>query len=378
MIPAALLLVLAAQTAPAAPAACAYTAGAALIPVPGRPFVAEPSADGCALYVPLATERGGAVATLQNTGGAFRLARIAPLRAGGTGAALSPDGALLAVAVGDGVALLDAAALRTPAGDPRETDTPLGAGSEAIQVVFSRDGARLFVSLERAAAIAVVDVAKARAGAGGAAVVGRIPQGRAPVGLALSPDGARLYATSQVASGALGGPGGACPAEQPGGARHERGALSVIDVTQAFVTPPRSVVAVATAGCNPVRVAVSPDGARVWVTARGDGEFLGFDAAALQGVARAQPGVRVKVGTSPVGVAVRPDGARAWVSASDRFGGGSAGLVEVDLSAAPPAAATPRPAQGFPRDLRFLPDGRTLAVALYTGRTVRLEPAAAP
>ena len=378
---AALFVALAAQTSSAplpVPSACAYTAGAAVVPVPGRPFVAEPSADGCALYVPLATDRGGAVAVLQNVDGAFRLVRTAPLRAGGTGAALSPDGALLAVAAGDGVALLDAAALRTPTGDLRETDTPLGAGAEAIQVVFSRDGARLFVSLERAAAIAVIDVARARAGAGGGAVVGRIPQGRAPVGLALSPDGARLYATSQVASGALGGRGGTCRAEEPGGAPHERGALLVVDVAQASVAPARSVVAAATAGCNPVRVAVSPDGARVWVTARGDGELLAFDAAALQGLARAEPAARVKVGTSPVGVAVRPDGARAWVSASDRFGGGSAGLVAVDLTAAPPVASAARPAQGFPRDLRILSDGRTVAAALYTGRAVRLEPDAAP
>ncbi len=367
-------MILALLVLQAATAACAYTGGSAQIAVPGRPFVAQPSLDGCALYAPLATERGGAVAVLENRIGAFRLARVTPLKTAGAGAALSPDGTLLAVAAGDGVELLNAAALRTPAGDVHETLTPLGAGAEAIEPLFSRDGALLFVSLERAATIAVVDVAKARAGAGVAAVVGRIPQGRAPVGLALSPSGARLYATSQVAGGVLGGAGDACAPEQPGGARHARGALTVISVALAAREPARSLVAAASAGCNPVRVAVSADGARVWVTARGDGELLGFNAATLDDVGHVQPVARVNVGASPVGVVLAPDGTRGWVSASDRFGGGSAALVPVILSSAPPTVGPPVAAQGFPRDLRLLPDERTLAVALYTGRAIRLEP----
>jgi DNA-binding beta-propeller fold protein YncE len=359
--------------AQAASIPCAYTAGPATVAVPGRPFVAEPSADGCTLYVPLAGDRGGAVAVLENRDGAFRLARVTPLREAATGAALSPDGAVLAVAAGDGVTLLDAAALRTPADDPRAVAVPLGGASEPIEALFSREGARLFVSLERAAAIAVVDVARARAGAGAGAVVGRVPQAQAPVGLALSPDGARLYATSQTA----GAGAETCAAEQGGGGRaHARGAVFVIDAARAASDPAHAVVGGAPAGCNPVRVAASPDGTRVWVTARGDGELLGFDAGALSG--RAEPVVRVKVGTSPVGVALSPDGARAWVSASDRFGGGSAALVQVDLSARPPAVSRRLPADGFPRDLRLLPDGRTLAAALYTGRAIRLEPAGAP
>ena len=93
------------------------------------------------------------------------------------------------------------------------------------------------------------------------------------------------------------------------------------------------------------------------------------------GCASARAIVRVKVGTSPVGVAVTPDGRWAWVSASDRFGGGRAALTAVNLSGPQPAVGASVPAEGFPRDLRLLPDGETLAAALYTRRAVRLLPA---
>ena len=90
-------------------------------------------------------------------------------------------------------------------------------------------------------------------GYGQAGYLGTIPVGLAPVGLAVSPDGRWLYATSEVAAGA--GPGRA-------GAH---GTLSVISVLRAETDPAQAVASTVDAGCEPVRVITSADGRVVWV-----------------------------------------------------------------------------------------------------------------
>jgi DNA-binding beta-propeller fold protein YncE len=201
----------------------------------------------------------------------------------------------------------------------------------------------------------------------------RLSPTAAPVGLALSADGARLYLTSQVAPPMLGWTSN-CPSEQGAGAMHPEGLLAVVDVARAATAPAQAAVAYAPAGCNPVRLDLTPDGRSVWVTARGSGEALRFDLAALGPHGEGRP-LRVKVGTSPVGVAVRPDGAQVWVADSDRFSAGRASLALV----APAQGDSPRLAGtlkvgAFPRDLVFLPDGRTLVAALYGAQAVLLHP----
>src|SRR5258706_8556370 len=88
----------AAQAAP-----CAYTAGAATVELPGRPFMAEPTADGCWLFVSMGHLKGdamgsGGVAVLHSEGGGFRVTHMTPLKDYPGGLALSHDGKTLAVA----------------------------------------------------------------------------------------------------------------------------------------------------------------------------------------------------------------------------------------------------------------------------------------
>lgn len=363
-----------AQAAP-----CAFTAPAGAVDVPGRPFMAQASADGCWLFVSLGPTAnkaggGGAVAVLRNEGGAFRLAHVAPVKNYPGGLALSHDGKTLVVATEGNVSLFDVGKLEAGEADAQTGALPVGAG--AIYVAISPDDRLLFVSEERLAQLAVLDFAQARtpgASAAGARL-GVIVLGRAPVGLAFSADGMRLYATNETVSNKIFPP--SCDPESGNHGQHPEGMLSVIDVGLAAKDPAKAVVAVRKAGCNPVRVALSPDQATVWVTARGDHRLEGFSARALTGASTAAPDISVKVGPAPIGIAVRPDGAQVWVADSNRFGHNRPGaLTEVS----PSGQVLRTVATGvFPRDLSFLPDGKTLVVAQFDSQAVQFVRTDAP
>ena len=76
-------------------------------------------------------------------------------------------------------------------------------------------------------------------------LVGQIPVGASPIGVAASPNGRYLYVASGLAT----------PAQQSG-----MGSLSVIDLRTAETSPRSSVLAKVGAGCGPDRVAVSANG----------------------------------------------------------------------------------------------------------------------
>lgn len=353
-------------------AACPSPRADQIIALQGRPFAAAASPDNCTTYVSLITgAKSGAVAVLANEAGIFHTARSISLpRGSGGGLALSHHGTLLAVPAEDAIVLIDPARFNTPGGNPVIATIP-DVGRGAIYAQFSIDDATLFVSEERNASILVISVARAVQGLSDHGVIGRVPVGQAPVGLALSPDGATLYSTSQVL-----GSGAECKAEQPGGAEHARGALIAIDAVRAASNPKNhAVAAVVRAGCNPVRVAVSRDGRSLWVSARGDDRVLGIDASSLRAQAARTQMTAVSVGPSPVGVAIRPDGAQLWVANSDRFATAPGSLTLV--TPADPAQAQASgslPVGAFPRDLRFMADGRTLLVALFGASALMIYP----
>jgi YVTN family beta-propeller protein len=100
----------------------------------------------------------------------------------------------------------------------------------------------------------------------------------------------------------------------------------VIDIAKAAITPSDAIVGRADAGCSPVRVALSPDGARAYVTARGQNQLLVFDTAKLQAGGNALV-AQIPVGKSPVGVTTAND--KVFVTNSDRFGGSADQSVSV-------------------------------------------------
>jgi DNA-binding beta-propeller fold protein YncE len=326
--------------------------------VSGPPFGIAATPDGRWSFVDLV---GGRVALFSDAGFIPRLVRTITLPQDAVGSSLTPDGRYLLVADGaDGATVVSVA--RAEAGASHAVLGTLrtgkhGTGGGAIEVISSSDGEYAFVSIEYGAGVAVYNLHAALGdGFTSTSYVGSVPLGEAVVGLALSPDGRELYATSELAAGRQhAGPGGT---------------LSVISVRDAERNPARSVLANVPAKNSPVRVAVAPDGSVVWVTARGSNQLLAFSAKQL----RADPGrallASVRVGAAPVGLALFDAGRRLIVADSNRFAvpGARADLSVVDAAAAlahRPAVLGTVPAGCFPREMAPEPNGDTMLVSNF-------------
>jgi DNA-binding beta-propeller fold protein YncE len=358
-----ILLALAAPAAAQTPCNAPSADVTASLALPGAPFAAMPTADGCTIFVSL-TARGVAhIAVVQRAGGNLSLAHDVAIAAGlAGGMALSHDGKTLALANGSGVVLFDTA--RLMAGDGTALASA-GDGNNpgSIYAAITPDDRLLFVSDENIAGLSVYDLAKLRGGNSGA--IGRVATGFAPVGLAISPDGRTLYSTSEIATPAMGG-AESCAGE--GGNRHStrQGILTVVDVAKAATSPDGSVLARIPAGCDPVRVALSGDRARAYVTARGEDAVLAFDTANPAG-----PPARIAVGKAPVGIAVA--GERVIAADSNRFappGRNREWLSVIDDGAKVMVGAVP--AGLFPRELKATADGKTLLVTNFASNSLEL------
>ncbi len=327
----------------------------AMVPVPGSPF-----------GVVVTPDERWAFAALINSVEVLRLGpALAPVKvraiampatSEAVGETLTRDGRYLLAASGRGAVVISVA--RAEQGSPGAvlgtlTDPTGGAGG--IEVAVSPDGSFAFVTLEGSQRAAVFDLHRALTrGFGPGDYVGSIPLGLAPVGMAVSPDGRWLYATSEVAART--------------GAN--QGSLTVISLPRAEADPAASVVATVAAGCNPVRVVTSVDGREVWVTARESDDLLCFSAAAL----RADPSralvAIVRVGEAPVGLMLVRGGSVIVVADSNRFGapGARSDLSVVDVAealAGRPAVIGRIPAGQFPREMALAPDGRRLLVTNF-------------
>jgi DNA-binding beta-propeller fold protein YncE len=361
-----------AQAAP-----CKGPAAATSVDMPAAPFGVASSADACWLFVSLAYGTGhGGIAVLHNENGTFKLTRVQALDAAAFGESLSHDGQLLAVATEAGVSVLDTA--RLEAGDGSALLGTLKDGSDAgyIETAVTADGHLLFVSEENNRRLGVFDLAKAREhGFKDDAPIGHIPTGLAPVGLAFAPDEKALYSVSEVTPLTLKLPA-SCAPEGPQQKQHPPGLLIRIDTAMAATDPAKAAVAFASAGCNPVRVAVSPDGSDVWVTARGEDALLRLSTADMQPGHADRHWSRYAAGASPVGLAIRDDGRQVWVTDSNRFqkAGEQAGLTGLDIDGGAAAKRFSLPLDGFPRELIFLPGSQTLVTTLYAGKKVAFVP----
>jgi hypothetical protein len=330
--------------------------------VPSNPFGVVVTGDGRWSFVALS--QAGSVGAFRVAGpGVPPLARQVSTGQLTLGEALTRDGRyLLAADDNDGAAVISVS--RAESGRAGALLGFLGSGTAggAIEVAVSPDGRFAFVSLEDDASIAVYNLGQALAGGFRAAdLVGMIPAGLAPAGLAVSPDGRWLYATSEAAARESPGP-------SPQGAP---GTLTVINLERAETDPGGSVVSTVDAGCSPVRVITSADGSIVWVTARGSDRLLGFSAARLRTDPAHALVASVAVGEAPVGLALVDGGTRIVVADSNRFAapGAASSLAVVSV----PAALAGRPAllgyvraSGFPREMALEPGGRTLLVSNFS------------
>jgi DNA-binding beta-propeller fold protein YncE len=367
----------------------------ATVTTSGAPFGVAATPDGRWAFA----EAGGSVDVLRlgtrsgsESAPTVTVVRSIRLPAGAAaGATVTPDGKYLLVATGSGAVVISVARAEAgtagavlgtlsapePPGGPGASgpsQPPLDTGS-AIEVAVSSDSRFVFVTLEYADEAVVFNLAAAVShGFGTGNYVGAIPLGQATVGMAVSPDGRWLYATSEVAVPGqhpvgLAGPG-TCPGGVPGTERGEApGTLTVIDLPLAETDPAHSVVATVDAGYQPVRVVTSANGTQVWVTARASNDLLCFAAARLTSdPARALVAI-VRVGSEPVGLAAVTAGADGGtlivVADSNRFGASRASSALSVVNVA--AALAGRPAVSgeirtglFPRDMTVSPDGTLL------------------
>jgi DNA-binding beta-propeller fold protein YncE len=365
-------LALAGLIAAAAPASGAGAdAVIATVPVPGQPFASVPTHDGRVLFVSVSENTGSGVVVFRVVpNGLERIGFIALRTRGAFGMALLADDSLLLVADGQGVALIDAAAAAAGrATTPVYADDAVDAGT--IEVVATPDGRTAFAADESMARLTVLRIERQPSGAPGAVRTGQIELDRAPVGLALSPDGTTLYAVSEVAvrnRAAAVAPTGGDLAHACGPRKGLlNGTLTAIDVAR------RSVVARLAAGCSPVRVTVTADGATVWVSARGDDRVIAFDAMKI----RTDPAhafvAQAKVGSAPVGIALIAHDTLLAAANSNRFDPGTgASTVSVVRLGSPPSPRGTVPAGLFPREFSVSPDGTVLYLTNFASRIVEL------
>jgi DNA-binding beta-propeller fold protein YncE len=221
------------------------------------------------------------------------------------GLAQSSDGATLAMSVSDQVMLFDVAKSETNAGGAMIAAVPDHSTGVTIDVAFSHDDKFVFAALEYDSAVAVIDVAKKT-------YVGSIPiPGNAVTSVAVSPDGTRLYVVCEEATEFM--------KVNPNPMVDQIvGSVTVVDAAMAVTNPSASVLGHAFVGRAPVRVTVSPDGATLWVTARGSNALVALDAPNL--LSGCDPFLSTTaVGPAPVGVALVAAGAGVAVADSNRF-----------------------------------------------------------
>jgi DNA-binding beta-propeller fold protein YncE len=235
------------------------------------------------------------------------------------GEALTPDGHFLVVTGGSGITVFRVSDLEQRAGATAMGSLASPGQAHAEDVAITPDGRFAFVTFQNSASVGVFDLQRAlSSGFGSGDVVGLIPVGPQPIGIAIPPDGQHAYVASQASTAGS-------------------GRLSVIDVRQAEQHPgASSVIKKVPAGCKPNRIAFSAGGQNLWVTAAGANALLGFSTAKLL----SDPGhallARVALGQSPLGLAVVSHGSRIVVADSNKEAqpGSTANLAVVSVSKA--------------------------------------------
>ena len=236
-------------------------------------------------------------------------------------------------------------------------------------VAVSPDGARLFAAAGQNRHKNTLLVLDTRSGA----VVKTVQVGDTPGALASSPDGATVYSAEDNFLTVISGQDGNIAARLP-----LVTLAAAVDVSPdgriVFVSAPaetavklidarnRAVLATVELPGIPGGLACSPDGRQLYVTDTESGTLVVID------VARRAIAATIPVGSGPFGVAGSPDGTRAYVTATGRSPrahevGGQGSVVVVDTARRRLLARVP--VGDVPHGVAVTPDGRAvLAVNL--------------
>jgi len=297
--------------------------------------------------------------------------------------ALAHNGETLVVAAADQLIFYDVGRLTSGSAEPRLGQLrPEGPAQHYFQASLTADDRLLFVSNHGEEVVTVIDFAEARrSGFRRVPVVGTIPVGWGAGSVALSPDDRFLFATTQVADSTWGWPKACLPPGASAGApNHLQGAVHVVDVARAAVDPSHSTIGFVSAGCDPVRLVVSHDGSRAYVTARSDNVMLTFDTKRIVSDSAHALIASTRTHAGPIGIVVFDAGARIAVANALRATGvvsDTEFVAVIDASSirnGSNAVVSQVPSGGGYVDLSLTPDGRTLLVPNYEPRSLTLVP----
>jgi DNA-binding beta-propeller fold protein YncE len=254
------------------------------------------------------TTAGGVLDVLKRSGTTLTLDHTITMPTNETafGIAASPDGTMIAVTLSDELGLYDLTKVESNAPDALIAYVPThSAMRTTIDVTFTLDSQYAFAALEYDHSVAVVNAQTQT-------YVGAIPiAGDAVTGVALSPDGSKLYVTTEESD--------QFAAANPMPAQDQVvGSITVVDVATAITSPTTSVVGAAFVGRAPVRTIVSADGTRLWVSVRGSNAVIELDATNLLSTTCEPRLATVTVGPAPVGLAFAGP-TRIAVANSNRF-----------------------------------------------------------
>ncbi len=366
----------------------------------GSPFRALPLASGNVL-VSVTAATSGIVVFTPAVGGGLRLACFNYVRpqfvqdgASDLGMNLLPNQLGLAATLGvDGALFYNLSTLQTcTSTGVQVSQGAVSANEGSFDAVITPDGKYAFVANEYGVAsgattegnIGVVALQYDANGiVNGGTLAGQISTGgQAIAGVTISPDGSRLYVTSEIAGSSSNAAGASnlvltksnC-VQQAGSAPAANGLLSVIDVAKAEASPsPAAILVTVNAGCSPVRAVETADGSTLWVAARGDNRVLAFSTGMLEANAgNALLGYADTGGTAPVGLRLIDNGKLLAVANSNRFGTGTANAAVLSVAVPAAASVVQTVATGtFPREITVGSDGLTLYLTDYSSQALQV------